>query len=616
MEQQKKKAQKWIAIAVVLMLISMIGASLVQTSGGKVTVKDIRFETTSGYRMSGLLFVPEGVSAEAPAPAIVVSHGMFNNREMQDLNFVELSRRGFVVFSMDMISHGNSESAEHIGGVVVGMYEAVKMLNSLSYVDSTKIGITGHSLGGMSSNTAVSIDNMMPEQLISAVLLNCADATYTDETGGYVNAYGSRDVGIIAAQYDEFFMIDVDENGQSTPPRDYLKYKNAQSFLYFGNDPSGNELRAPETMYQETIDGKDAIRVIYNPNITHPWSHFSQRSTVATIGFFEAALGAPNPIAATNQVWQWKVVFNFFGLIGFAIFLVSFVGLMIYTPLFASLRADELAVPAKLEKKGKPWFWGGLVAGSIFGSATYFPVLSLANSFTVARSTFPQTPVWGVCLWAMLCGLFSILCMTVTYRIYGKKDGFSLKEHGVTMPLKNIGKTVMLALIVVVVTYGWVFFADYFFKVDFRIWVLAIKAFEADKVIVSIFPYAVFFLIYYIANSVAVNSFNYNDIGKRGWINTFIVALFNLIPPAILLLIQYGTFASTGFLLLKATTAPYSASPYNMFTVWLFPILVFLPLTAVISRKIYRVTKNPYLPGIINGLIITLISCSNTLTWL
>jgi len=91
MEKIKKTSKKFLVIAIALMLISMIGASLVQTSAGDVTIKDIRFETTTGYRMSGLLLIPSSATAENPAPAVVVSHGFFNNREMQDLNYVELS---------------------------------------------------------------------------------------------------------------------------------------------------------------------------------------------------------------------------------------------------------------------------------------------------------------------------------------------------------------------------------------------------------------------------------------------------------------------------------------------------------------------------------------------
>ncbi len=611
MDKKKQKAKAGICVAIALMIISMIGASLVQTSGGSVTVKDLRWETTSGYQMSGLLFIPKGVSDKNKVPAIVTSHGMFNNREMQDANFVELSRRGYVVLAMDMLSHGNSDNAPNIGVLETGMYEAVKMLSTINYVDATKIGITGHSLGGMSSNVAIDEDNAAPKRLISAVLFNCADPTYTDpKTKQFTNVFGDRNVGVIAAKYDEFFMKDVDSNGAVTSPKDYVKYSNAQSFLHFGTDPKGSDSRTSDTIYKQSINGKDAIRVIYNPTITHPWSHFSARSTSATIDFFNAALPAPNPIPATNQVWQIKEFFNLLGLIGFGIFILCFAVLMLFTSLFSELRADEVVAIRLSQKGSKGWFWGLLVAAAAFGTLSYVPILTSVKSFTMSRDPWPQSSPYGIGVWAALCGLFTILMMVIFYYMNGKKNGFDLVERGVKMPLKKIWKTILLAVIVVCVSYSCVFFADYFFKTDFRIWVLGVKAFESDKLFVSLFPYSILFLIFYIASSVSINSFNFNTVGnndgEREWINTTILAVFNVLPVVILILLQYINFAATGYLLFANA---------NMQIVWTFPLLVFLPVTAILSRKLYRVTNNPYLPGIINGVIVTLIACSNTLTW-
>lgn len=612
MEKTNRKSKIWLCVAIALMLISMVFASGIQSSWGKVTVKDLRWETTMGFEMSGLLFVPDGVSAENKAPAIVVSHGMFNNREMQDANFVELARRGFVVLSMDMFSHGYSDNVPNIGLVTTGMYEAVKMLSTIGYVDVTRIGITGHSLGGMSSNVAVTEDNASPVRLISAVLLNCSDATYTDAaTNAYTNVYGSRNVGIVAAQYDEFFMRQTDANGNETSPRDYLKNSNAQSFLYFGTDPAGKELRSQGTVYTETIDGAEAMRVIYNPAITHPWSHFSQQSTAATIAFFDQALGAPNAIAASNQVWQWKEFFNFVGLIGFAMFVVNFAILMASMPFFASIKKKEAAAPRAFAKGGKLWFWASISAAAVFGAVMYLPILNNVGSFSMAKSPWAQSSPWGVACWAAVTGVFAILSMLLSYYLHLKKNGVTAESIGLKISLKNLGKTVLLALIVVVVSYGCVFFADFFFKTDFRIWVLGVKAFDAKVIYTAVFPYLLLFLTYYVAASVAANSFNNNTLGskdgKRAWINTAVLALFSAIPPVALLAIQYGTFFSTGFL---------AWSVGHMQIVWLFPVVVFLPVTTIMSRRVFRETGNPYLPGIINGILVTLIACSNTLTWL
>jgi hypothetical protein len=464
----------------------------------------------------------------------------------------------------------------------------------------------------MSSNTAVAEDNAAPVQLISAVLLNCADATYADATtNAYINVYGSRNVGIVAAQYDEFFMRQTDANGKQTAPRDYLKNSNAQSFLYFGTDPAGKDLRTQGTVYTESVDGKDAMRVIYNPAIIHPWSHFSKQSTTDTIEFFDQALGAPNPIPASNQVWQWKEFFNFVGLVGFAMFIVNFAILMASTPFFASIKKKEVAAPRAFAKGGKLWFWGSISLAAIFGAVTYLPILNNVGSFSMAKSPWAQSSPWGIACWAAVTGVFAILSMLLSYHLHLKKNGATTESIGLKIGAKNLGKTVLLALIVVVVSYGCVFFADYFFKTDFRIWVLGVKAFDAKVLYTAVFPYLLLFSIYYIAASVAANSFNNNTLGlkdgKREWVNTTVLAVFSAIPPLVLLAIQYITFFSTGFL---------AWDTGNMQIVWLFPVLVFLPVTTILSRKIFRETGNPYLPGIINGILVTLIACSNTLTWL
>ena len=175
------------------------------------------------------------------------------------------------------------------------------------------------------------------------------------------------------------------------------------------------------------MDGEEAIRVIYNPDIIHPWSHFSAKSTASTIEFFEEAFGAPNPIAASSQMWQFKEAFNFVGVIGFVVFLVSFATLMLYTPAFASLRAETVVQPAEVtDKKGKIWFWGSLAAGALFSMLIYRWSLKVGTSMPVA-----QTESMGIGLWACLCGLFTILSMVVFYFAYGKKHGLDLAERGV-----------------------------------------------------------------------------------------------------------------------------------------------------------------------------------------
>ena len=137
----KKSAGFWVAIALAICLISSVGASILQSDGG------------------ALLLVPETATAETPAPAIVVSHGWYNNREMQDLNYVEYARRGYVVLAISMYGHGDSAVLPDGGywddaNNANGLYDGVKYVARLPFVDPERIGVTGHSNGALACREA------------------------------------------------------------------------------------------------------------------------------------------------------------------------------------------------------------------------------------------------------------------------------------------------------------------------------------------------------------------------------------------------------------------------------------------------------------------------------
>ena len=605
MEKVKRSAKILLCVSLVLMLLCGIVVSAVQTDGGKVTMKELNLETDDGYSMSAYLFIPRTATAETPAPAVVTSHGYLNNKEMSDANYVELARRGYVVLAIDQPNHGDSEVTP--GFFILqpsGVYQGVLALSRMPFVDVQRIGVTGHSMGAWSVNAAITQDNASDTRLIAAALLNCNDPMYQDADGGFSNPYGSRPAGVISAVYDEFFGTSTDANGGLLSSPYFMETACAQSFLHFGDDPAQLEARKAYSYYTDTVDGEETFRVIYRPEIIHPWSHFSARSESYVIEFFEKALGAPNPIPSNSQVWQWKEAFNFIGVIGLALFICSFGTLMLYTPVFESLRAKELVQPQKVGgKKGLLWFWLCIVAGAAFGSLSYLTLLAKGNAMAVS-----QTETMGLGLWSTACGLFTILSMAVYYYAYGKKNGMDLNALGVRLPAKKLGLSVLLGVIVVAVSYALVFVEDYFFMADFRLWTLAFKAFEAP--ILRYCPYILLFVVYYVAVSVATNCFNYNDVG--GKFNGVICALMAAFPALILPWIQYITYFSAKHM---AWPQLNMASPnYPMFVLWLFPLVIVLSGTTLITRYFYKRTRNPYIAGVINALLVGLITIINTCT--
>jgi dienelactone hydrolase len=609
-EKLHKRNGFWLVLSLVLVLISAVGASLVQTDGGTVKVKEMYWETSTGVGLSALLFKPDSATAENQAPAIVVSHGRYNNKEMQEGNFVELARRGYVVISIDMYGHGDSDytkiDTNTVGGT--GMYDAVKLLADLPYVDADRIGVTGHSAGGFAVNYSVAIDNAADEQLIAAALLVSADPTYTDPDGVYIDAFGERDAGVIAGQYDEFFFRVNGPTGPSNAPRDYIGTPNAQSFLHYGIDPAeAEDVREADTVY---TDGS-GMRVVYTPAEIHPWAHFSAESVGYAVEFFEEALGAPEPIAPGSQAWQFREFFTALGLVGFGIFLVAFTRALLVTRPFAALAAEQAPQILPATRKGLAWFWGGVVASVIISAVSF--VLVTVNptvsgiGFFGAPPLHPQGPPFFIGVWAALNGIAGLIILAITYNAFGKKNGQTLRAAGVLPGWRKLFHSLGLAAVVVASAYALVFIVDYFFTTDFRLWVLAIRAFEPDKLLIAL-PYLPFFLLYFVVNSILLNGFSRITLAGKEWLNTAVLAVANSLGPVIIIVIQYVTFWSTG--LPVGGLGPFSA----MYVIWLFPVVVILAAAAVISRKIYRATGNPWLAGFINAAVVTLIAVSNSLT--
>lgn len=596
----KLNAKKLLVVSLILCLISSVGASLFQTGFYQIEYHDMTFVTESGHELDALLLVPDSATKDNKSPAIVVSHGWYNNREMQDLNYVEYARRGYVVLAISMYGHGDSEVIEsntwwNDENNANGLYDGVKYLASLPYVDSTRIGVTGHSNGALACREAVLQDS---EGLIAAALLVSNDAVYYDEEGNFYNQFGTRDAAIVACQYDEFFHR-VDGN----PPREYINQVTAQSFLHFGADPANLEKRTANEFYTQNIDGTDAIRAIYNPAISHPWAHFSTNVVTFSVDFFDRALGAPIELAHTNQIWQFKAFFNAIGIVGFFMFVVFAALAMLELPYFAILKAEAPveAWPA-LEGKAKKRYWKKNIWGSVLSVPFYFLGFIIGFVGSMVVGIWNQGASLAIGMWSLLCGIFTI----ITIKGNNKKFPVDKEERGVKIGKEKMIRSVVLALCVVLSAFALVFISDYLFLTDYRLWCFAtIRAFSADHLL-KILAFVPFWLVYYVATSVANNCYNYTEMGKKKNTSVIWQMFFAFIGPQFMIMVQYIKFFITGKMVLDPIT--------GIMGIWLFPIVLILPLSVLISHVIYKKTKNPYIGGIIMGIIACILTVTNTLT--
>ena len=340
-----QKPSKVLALALILILVGSFFANVFNTSFFQVKVTRISFDTEKGT-LSGLLYMPDGVDADDPRPTIITTHGYLNSAEMQDAPAIEMSKRGYVVLALDMYDHGHSmtkldteNAAAFFSFWPTALNDAVQYVYEQDYVKKDDdgnglIAVSGHSMGGFSTTMAMVMDEQSFAQTgirkVHAGLTVGADflwTSYLEVTGDVASAaMGPRVSGKIAGHYDEFFFdMAAASEARSVTHKDYVKQAEGIAFLGNPENPQAGEFYTLEN---------GGLRVIYTPNETHPWNHFSKETTGNQIDFyskaFEGNLSANQDVkSADSQTWFYKELFELVAMIGFFLLFVPLATLIL-----------------------------------------------------------------------------------------------------------------------------------------------------------------------------------------------------------------------------------------------------------------------------------------------
>ncbi len=108
-----------------------------------------------GHRLAGTLHIPDDYQPAEQRPAIVMAHGMANNRnEAEQHTFMggDLERAGYVVLRFDFRGCGLSDAPR--GRMLIGtewpqdLHSAITYVSLRTEVDAGRIGVIGSSAGG------------------------------------------------------------------------------------------------------------------------------------------------------------------------------------------------------------------------------------------------------------------------------------------------------------------------------------------------------------------------------------------------------------------------------------------------------------------------------------
>jgi hypothetical protein len=82
--------------------------------------------------------------------------------------------------------------------------------------------------------------------------------------------------------------------------------------------------------------------------------------------------------------------------------------------------------------------------------------------------------------WAVINGIITLILFALWHFFLNKKTGATAANYGVTWTEKRldwgkIGKSLLLAICIVFAAYMLLAISDWLFKIDFRLWVVALK---------------------------------------------------------------------------------------------------------------------------------------------
>jgi hypothetical protein len=416
----------------------------------------------------------------------------------------------------------------------------------------------------------------------------------------------------------------------------------------------------------EVRPSQQGRRIIYTPSEIHPWNHFSRETTANLIEFYTTAFaGVTSPgqtkadLSPHNQIWWLKELFNFVALIGFLLLIPALVQLLLTLPFFKGAVAPvpeaislgqsqgarvlawvitfvvawlpAIFFPQLFAKNAagmRPLVWGAVIVGALSiiwllykasqkqeGQNVWAGCIAIAI-FAVLLILWLAKPAWflnlgayfnqpttnQIAYWAVASGLIAALVNVVVYYVNRKPTGTAFSSYGLLFKPMVIAASLATALAAVIIGYIVLWITQAIFKVDYRIWTLAVRTFRVEHFRTAL-RYLPFFFVFYLSNTVALNA-NTRGLG-RCW-SVAVAVILNAGGLALWLLYHYGKLFATG-------VAGYPAVTLD--GILLFALTPFLGVAAVYARKVFEKTGHVWLAAFLNTLLFTMITAANTATF-
>ena len=607
------KSNKFLFICIGIIFIASFFASIVQTSFGSVNIQLKKLETDDGQTLVYDLYKPKSANSSNKVPFVVVVPGFQRSKEALSNIAIELSRRGFAVALIDPYAQGMSSSSTTRFAATdqgYGMFPLVDYAyeGNFDFVDTNKIGSTGHSMGGNAAirgadyfgkeaiklNTKSKLDSVF----VSGYVLTLRDNILKDSKSNMGISYALYDEGAFRNELKGWDAANMEIAPESLRVINNILEKDSQIDRvelgkYYGSKDDNN------------------LRVIFNEKLLHPFQPYNKEATANQINYFDRVFGFPNKLEPNDQIWQFKELLTLINMVVSLIMLIPLTRMLLRINLFKEIiKPIPDALPVQ-SKRSRIVFWIIFFISASIACITFIPMVDIAKVLFADAANreltwfFPQRMNNSVMLWAALNGTIGIVIFLLSFYFFGKHHGVKKKSWGLKVSKKELTKTIILGILVFSIYYGILFINYFIFHIDYRFWFMGVRVFQPEMLLVLLMYFPLFF-IFFFSNSLRVNgSMRFKN--QSEWQSRLIAGFANSLGLILIIVIQYVTYAFTGTV--YWTTNWLSVN-------LLFGIVPMMFILPYFNRIFFNMTGRVYLGPIITCLIFIMILSTNTVIYL
>jgi pimeloyl-ACP methyl ester carboxylesterase len=489
MSPREKKSLFWMIGLLLVVIFAVVMAYEVRSDFGKTEVTFIKIPAPDGHIITARLYRPYYATADNKLPAVLDMHGGNNDKDTQAPAAIELSRRGFVVLAVDMDGHGDNtgsfDPATLAGAGYLGVDIAFDYAKTLPFVDATRIGLTGHSLGGMMS-TAVAL--IRPDHF-AVVPQDACGKTDLTKVHNYLCIKAAWESSPTTGRADASFLT----------PAFYQQYGFTQPI-------EANQV------YGNFADGS-AFEIAMNPT-THPGMPPSNQMVTTLVDWMRRALKGgvidANWIPADQHIYVWYDIFMGLALLAALGSVIPLTNMLLRIPFFAKVAQP---MPKKYVAKPRQWWQYALlnafIAGITYPFFTEFGWFgSLGNWF---QKVFPFLDLLhpnGILVWMVGNAIIFAILFSFWYRSNRKQNQITMYDLGVSFDEQKtkfdwriLGKTLLLAVILMAWLYILVSLSVAALGVEFRVEYGTLKPFPDAARVGQFFIYLIPVLVFMLLNN-------------------------------------------------------------------------------------------------------------------